>query len=115
MFERVRRDLQRYFTFESRTGQPGLVEKAKIVATNHALKGILVHRFGAWLYRSQPKAPVRIPLTIAYRVMDEIVTAAWGIHIHASADIGGGLYASHPQGILIGPATLGEDCNIGHG
>lgn len=115
MFERVRRDLQRYFSFESDTGDATLLEKLKIVARNHALKGVLVYRFGSWIERTVPKGPARLPLKIAYRTLDELVTAAWGMHIHATANIEGGLYISHPFGILIGSIKMGEDCNVGQG
>jgi serine O-acetyltransferase len=115
MFERVRRDLKRYFTFESRTGNPGLLEKAKILVENHALKGVLVYRFGNWIERSAPNRAVKIPLTLAYRAMDEVVTAVWGMHIHRTAEIDGGLYCAHPNGILIGATKMGKDCNVGQG
>jgi serine O-acetyltransferase len=115
MFERVRRDLKRYFTTESRNGSPGLLEKAAIIAESHALKGVLVYRFGSWIRRTAPPAPVRIPLKIVYRGLDEVVTALWGIHIHSTADIEGGLYISHPLGVLIGQVKMGKDCNVGHG
>src|SRR4051794_38499019 len=98
MFERVRRDLQRYFTFESKTGQPSLLEKARILASNHALKGILVYRFGSWIQRPHPSPAVRLPLRAAYRALDELVVALWAMHIHSTAEIEGGLYISHPFG-----------------
>jgi serine O-acetyltransferase len=115
MFERVRRDLERYFAFESRTESPTLADKARVLVTNHALKGVLVYRLGSWIERTQPPTPVRIPLKMAYRALDEAVTALFGMHIHSTADIDGGLYCSHPHGILIGSAKMGADCNIGHG
>lgn len=115
MFERVRRDLQRCFVFESRTGSPSTLEKIKIVVSNHALKGLLVYRFGSWIQRkAQPRA-VKLPLWVAYRVLDETVVALWGMHIHSTADIGAGVYMAHPNGILIGPVKIGKDCNIGQG
>src|SRR4051794_3213583 len=112
MFERVRRDLQRYFTFESRTGTARLFEKNRIVAESHGLKGILVYRFGSWIDRTTPTPVVRVPLKLIYRVLDEAVTAVWAIHIHRTADIEGGLYISHPWGVLIGPVKMGQDCNV---
>jgi serine O-acetyltransferase len=114
MFERVRRDLARCFTFESRTGTPSLLEKLKIVATNHALKGILVYRFGAWV-RTVPNPALNLPLKAVYRTLDELVTLFWAFHIHSTADIDGGLYIAHPYGVLIGPTTMGMDCNVGAG
>lgn len=115
MFERVRRDLRRCFAFESRTGNPGRLEMLKIVACHHALKGVLVYRLGSWIERTAPNRVVKAPLRAAYRVLDEAVTALWGIHIHCTADIGPGLYISHPHGVLVGPARLGSDCNLGQG
>ena len=114
MFERVRRDLLRYYAFESRTGTPGLLEKAKIVATGHALKALMVHRFGAWLHRSELPTPVRVPLKVAHRAMAEVVRLTWGMEIHSAADIDGGLYISHPYGVLIGAVHMGRDCNVSH-
>lgn len=115
MFERVRRDLARYFKFESRTGNATLREKAYILASNHALKGVLVYRFGAWVERNVRSRALRIPLTIAYRALDEAVVALWAMHIHRTASIDGGLYIPHPYGIFIGAARIGKDCNISQG
>jgi len=115
MFERVRRDLNRCFAIESRDGHPGLAEKATILATSHALKGVIVYRFGSWLERTRPPGPIRIPLKVFYRSMDELVVALWGMHIHSTAEIGPGLYIPHPLGVLIGSAKLGADCNVGQG
>jgi serine O-acetyltransferase len=115
MFERIRRDLNRCFALESMTGNPGCLEKLKIVATQHALKGVLVYRLGSWIERKVPNRAARVPLRTVYRALDEAVTALFGIHIHSTAEIGAGLYISHPRGILIGPARLGQDCNVGHG
>jgi serine O-acetyltransferase len=115
MFERLRRDLQRCFLFESRTGNPTLLEKARILVTNHAIKGVLVYRLGSWIERTSPTPVIGLPLKILQRILDETVTAIWGMHIHSTAEIDGGLYISHPYGILIGPIRMGRDCNIGHG
>jgi serine O-acetyltransferase len=115
MFERVRRDLSRCFALESQTGEPSRLEKLKIMASQHGLKGVLVYRLGSWIERKVPTRAARLPLRAVYRALDEAVTALFGIHIHSTAEIGPGLYISHPRGILIGPARLGRDCNVGHG
>jgi serine O-acetyltransferase len=115
IFERVRRDLKRYWAFEGRAKQPTLLDTARILAANHALKGVLLYRFGSWIRREVPAPSMKLPLKFVYRALDEVVTACWGIHIHSTAEIGGGLYISHPQGVFIGPTRMGRDCNIGHG
>jgi serine O-acetyltransferase len=48
-------------------------------------------------------------------VLQRIGIILWGIYIHASAEIDGGLYVSHFGGVIIGPIKMGKDCNIAHG
>jgi serine O-acetyltransferase len=115
MFERVRRDIVRCFQFESRTGDPGLLEALKILVTHHSLKGIFIYRFGRWVRFEMPIPALRKPLKIAYHAMDDVVRMLWGLHIDSSSDIEGGLYIAHPNGILIGATKMGRDCNIGAG
>jgi serine O-acetyltransferase len=112
MFERVRRDLQRYFAIESRTGAPSLLEKAKIVFESHGLKAILVHRFGFWIDRSVSAPILRLPLKAFYLSLHETMNALWGIYIHGAADIEGGLFIPHPNGVMIGAVRMGEDCCV---
>jgi serine O-acetyltransferase len=113
MFERVRRDILRCFSYESRTGSPGVLEALKILATHHSLKGILVYRFGRWVRFELPIPALRKPLKIAYHVLDDVARMLWGLHIDSTSDIGGGIYIAHPDGVLIGATTMGKDCNIG--
>jgi serine acetyltransferase len=115
MFERFRRDLSRCFSFESRTGNPGPLEALKILATHHPLKGIAVYRFGWWVRNKVSSPALKKPLKITYHVLDEVVRTFWGMHIESTAHVDGGLYIAHANGILIGGATIGRDCNIGSG
>lgn len=114
MFDRIRRDCQRYYALDSKTGRPGLWERVCIVAGTPGLHAVFVYRFGAWINRTFRHKPIRAPFKLAYGLLDWLSFVLWGIHIDARADIGGGLYIGHPGGILIGPVRMGEDCNIAH-
>ncbi len=112
MFERVRRDLQRYFTIESRTGAPTLGEKLKILVESHGLQAVFVYRFGAWIDRSVSTPVLKLPLKAIYLSLHEAMIAVWGIYIHGNADIAGGLFIPHPNGVMIGAVKMGEDCCV---
>lgn len=114
MFDRLRRDVARYFELESKDGHPGLLEKARIMVQSKQLHAQAVYRFGSWVNQNVTARPLRLPLKAVYHVLESTTHALWGIHIDDGADIGGGLYIGHSGGVLIGPAKLGEDCNIGH-
>lgn len=112
MFERLRRDLQRYFTIESRTGTPTLGEKLKILIESHGLQAVMVYRFGAWIDRSVTAPALKLPLKAVYLSLHEAMLAIWGIYIHGNADIAGGLFIPHPNGVMIGAVKMGEDCCV---
>ena len=114
MFEYVRRDLQRYFALDSRTGKPSVFEKLAIIALTPGLHAVLVFRLSKWLERTITFAPLRFIPKVVYGVLDIVVIVLWGIHIHRGATIGPGLYIGHFSGILIGPVVMGRDCNVSH-
>jgi len=114
MFDRVRRDCQRYFALDSKTGRPGAWERACIIAGTPGLHAVFVYRFGAWINRTFRHKLVRAPFKLVYGLLDWLSFVLWGIHIDSRAEIGGGLYIGHPGGILIGPVRMGIDCNIAH-
>ncbi len=115
ILDRLRRDVGRYFSLDSKTGSPGLAEKLFLLATKHGLKATAVYRFGAWVNDEVRAPPLRYPLKLLYYSLDEVTSALWGMHIDEGADIGGGLYVPHPNGVLIGPSKIGTDCNVAAG
>ena len=115
LLDRLRRDVGRYFSLDSETGSPGLREKLFLLATRHGLKATAVYRFGAWVNQEVQAPPLRYPLKLLYYTLDEVTSALWGMHIDEGADIGGGLYVPHPNGVLIGPSRMGTDCNVAAG
>lgn len=114
MFQLVRRDLRRYFALDGMNGAPSALGKLRIVLDTPGLHGVLVYRFGSWIERKAPFRIVRLPLKVAYFLLDKLVIICWGIHIDCKAVIAGGLYIGHFGGVLIGPIIMGKDCNIAH-
>ncbi|HZZ93413.1 MAG TPA: hypothetical protein VFE23_12695 [Usitatibacter sp.] len=114
MFPCVRRDMQRYFELDSRTGSPSALEKLAICALSPGLHSVLAYRFASWLNRNIRFAPLRIVPKVVYFVLERIVVILWGTHIDKDARIGPGLYIGHFGGVLIGPVNMGRDCNVGH-
>ena len=112
MFDRLRRDLKRYYAAESRDGSPGALEKLKIIAFSHGLQAVMVYRFGVWSGKIRPRW-AKWPLRALHIGLNESLYALWGIYVHAGANIEGGLFIPHPSGIIIGRADIGEDCMIG--
>ncbi|HET9651737.1 MAG TPA: hypothetical protein VFP36_06085 [Usitatibacter sp.] len=113
-FANVRRDVQRYFGLESGDGAPSLLRKLAIVANSPGLHAVLVYRFASWGNRGLRFTPLRVPMKVVYFLLDKLMSMLWGIHIDKDARIGPGLYIGHFGGILIGPVTMGRDCNISH-
>ena len=114
MFQLVHRDLQRYFALDGANGALTALGKLRIVLDTPGLHGVLVYRFGSWIEREARKRILRLPLKVVYFLLDKLVIICWGIHIDRRAVIAGGLYIGHFGGVLIGPITMGKDCNIAH-
>jgi serine O-acetyltransferase len=112
MFERFRRDLERFFELDSEDGRPSLAEKIRIVFHAPQIQAIAAYRFGHWVNQRVPSKALRAPLKAVYHVLDKAALALWGIHIDEGADIGAGLYIGHPGDLLIGPVKMGRDCNV---
>ena len=114
MFDLIRKDIGRYFSLEGKNGQPGLLQKLRILVDSPGLHGILIYRYGSWLNRRIRFKLLRLPLKFLYVLLDRLCVILWGIHIDEGAEIGPGLYIGHPGGIMIGPVRMGKDCNIAH-
>lgn len=113
MFTLVRQDIQRCIQSESPDGKPGLFRTVRIFLDEPGLQAILVYRFGSWVNRTFRFPLIRYPLKFIYYILNKLCIICWGIQIDDGARIGGGLYIGHFGGILIGPARMGCDCNVG--
>jgi serine O-acetyltransferase len=66
------------------------------------------------LYRFRPKLLADVPATFFFAVQ-RLMIILFGIEIDAHAHIGPGIFVNHSGGVVIGPATIGRNCNISHG
>lgn len=94
--QQVRED---WVTHSRRTLLPGL----------HA---VVVHRVGVWA-RQQP-LPVRLPLMIVYRVLNNLlVRNVYGVELHDTTRLGRRVRIAHHMGVVIGGgAVIGDDVLI---
>jgi serine O-acetyltransferase len=110
---RLRRDVDRYLRIESRDGAPGLAERIFVLLDTPGLHAVAVYRLGAWA-RTVRWPAVRLPLKLGHAVLRKACSILYGIEIDAAAEIGGGFYVGHHGGVIIGPARIGQDCNVAH-
>jgi serine O-acetyltransferase len=102
----LKRDLERYRQAEGSWTR---------VLTNTAVWGVACYRFGRWVYREDPPAPVRPALKAAYLVVNKLLEATTEMFLDVQAEIGEGLYIGHSGGTHINnEAVIGKDCDIGH-
>jgi serine O-acetyltransferase len=103
-------DIRRYRSdFPSRD-----LSVVKLLARRVTLQVIAVYRLGQWLRsRSQPVRLCLSPIQwLIYVPLDHLLGRAYGIRLHASADIGPGLYIGHGGGIEVRNCTIGAHCSI---
>ena len=72
------------------------------------LWAIMVHRFGNWRMGLRPKF-VRMPFTIAYRVLYLLVEVATGISLPYTVRVGRRVRIWHHSGIVLHARGIGDD------
>lgn len=112
MFEKFRRDVNRYIALDY-GGTQLLKDKLKLVLRTPQIHAIGVYRFGHWVKHEVSSRALRVPLLAMYYLLDRAVQTISRVEIHPDAVIGGGLYIGHVSDLLIGPVKMGDDCNIG--
>lgn len=95
------------------SGAPGLL---RALALSQGLQATVVYRVGhavtVWEPGSDLGKAVRLALRIVHFAVGRSVEIAYGIRINEHARIGPGLHIAHCVGIVVGPATLGSNCNL---
>lgn len=66
------------------------------------------------LHQLRPKSLAVVPASVFF-VLQRLVIILFGIEVDAHAHIGPGLFINHSGGVVIGPVTIGNNCNISHG
>ena len=111
MFEYFKDDIKRYCP-------GGITEKLtflkiiKIVFLNEQLWLIGLYRYRKWIKNNIKNKIIMFLLKIPYGIFSRPLMLLYGIHIEIEAEIGKGLYIGHHGGIWIGPAKIGDYCNI---
>lgn len=73
---------------------------------------MLVYRFGRWRY-TIPSRLLRMPFSLAYRIMFKFVQVLTGIELPCEVRVGRNFVIDHFGGIVVsGFARFGDDCRI---
>ena len=113
--ENIKADLQRYYKNNSRSLNPSVKEKIKIIGENYGVHAIFVYRFGYFIesiINDKKLNLIKQLLLGAYYMLNFFVIKMYDIRINRKAKIGKGLYITHFGGIVISNCILGEHCTV---
>jgi serine O-acetyltransferase len=83
------------------------------------LHATVVYRIGHAVVRWRPSTAagraLRLLARLAHFAVARVVESLHGVRIAERARIGAGLYIGHCGGVIIGPVSLGRNCNVSHG
>jgi len=95
------------------------VSAARALLMCQGLQAVVVHRVGhavwRWAPRHRAARAARAGARLGHFAANRVVEATLGISIAERAEIGPGLYIGHFGGVIVGAATLGENCTLSHG
>lgn len=119
----IRSDVERYVHMLDRDGTAGgrrfPAPTLRALVMCHGLSASIVYRLGnavvCWRPASPPARVARLGARLAHFAAARTVAVLFGIQIAERATIGPGLYIGHFGGVIIGPVTLGRNCNVSHG
>jgi serine O-acetyltransferase len=114
------RDVHRFTYYGGRPveGFRGRLTVVREFLANQGLQAVALYRFAQFgkVLRGNPRTFLLGALVaLVYPVLSRLNDIVTGVSISPEAKIGPGLYIAHFGGVIIGPVTVGENCNIGHG
>lgn len=108
----LRRDLDRYLFqvyHDVRLSTPRLL---RILAQFPGIWAVVSYRLTHHsLYRVRPR-PLANALAAYFFIVQRIIVILFGIEIDGRAHIGPGFFINHFGGVVIGPVTIGSNCNL---
>jgi serine O-acetyltransferase len=99
MFEYIKADIQALTHQKS-----GLIPRLAMVFFNLGFHAVFLYRLSRWLHLHHLG-----PLSVAVAYLNAVFT---GAQISRGAAIGKGFIIWHPQGIVVGPTVIGNDCTL---
>jgi len=115
MMENIKADLDRYFKNNSRSLNPSVKKKIKIIGENYGIYAVFVYRFGYFIesiINDNKLNLIKHLLLGAYYMLNFLVIKMFDIRISRKAKIGKGLYITHFGGIVISNCILGDHCTV---
>jgi serine O-acetyltransferase len=112
---RIRADGLRYVHYETGAESLGLRSFVGALLRNPGLQATAVHRVERQLYALDRPGPLLRVCRVGVLALRKVVDVVTGIWIARDARLDGGVYIAHSGGVVIGPAVIGPNCNLGHG
>lgn len=72
---------------------------------------LAVHRFGNWRMGVRPR-PLRLPLSLLYKVLEKLVEWLCGISLKYTVRVGRRVRIWHQGGMVLGALAIGDDVQI---
>lgn len=112
LLEYIREDILRYSSEEERERGVSTSRMLALLLTRQELWALTMYRIGRWIVLRVRNPWIRKPLIALWASFNGVVRILSGnIVIYLGADIGKGLYL-HYGPIFIGPAKIGDYCNL---
>lgn len=113
-----RADAARYVYYDDPAAKPTRLRLLRAFAANQGLQAAGLYRLARFLYGRGRRGIVATALArlgrLLYPALVRLNDVVNGIWISRDAEIGRGLYIAHPGCVVIGPAKIGANCNIGN-
>jgi serine O-acetyltransferase len=111
----LRHDCEKYYTIIYGTVRPSLPKRIKSWVGQFQLQCIAVYRLGQLgLVLRERARLLGAPLLVTYAVLNYLVRLVHKVEIQVEARIGPALFIGHPHSIIVGPGTIGSNCNLAH-
>ncbi|MCI1747726.1 MAG: serine acetyltransferase [Acidipropionibacterium sp.] len=87
--------------------------RLQYVLTDSEFHGVAVYRLGRRANDlRRRRSPLGVPLVVAHRLANRVLTHIDHLDIAPGASIGPGLLLMHRHGVIIGPTVIGRNCVI---
>jgi serine O-acetyltransferase len=111
----LRQDLDRYLFQVYRDVKLNPPRLLRILVQFSGIWAVAPYRLTHYcLYRVRPR-PLANTLAACSFFVQRLMVILFGIEIDGRAHIGPGFFINHSGGVVIGPVTIGSNCNLSHG
>lgn len=113
-----RADVARYVYYDDPVVNLTRLRVMRALVAHQGLQAVALYRMARFLRCGRPRGVLALVIffvgRLAYPILSRLNDIANGIWICPVAEIGPGLFIAHYGGVIIGPAKIGSNCNVGN-